>query len=221
MRTMTPISAIGDLVAAAEERLLRTIAGENHALAGGIRRTLDAMRAELCAADAPCTERLLVDQILLSWLEVYSFQLGAGELLRDEKLQRSYDRIMRRYQAAILALARLQKLNLAAQRTRSAVAASSSKAHQPREATQPASARSTQPVASIPLSAPQSVAALSFPQTPQRPPERATAIPAPASTGNNQAYPASKHSRRRSRLRVKKCSAPLSREACPEQTETV
>ena len=205
MRNVSPISAIGDLIAVAEERLLRAIAHDQQAFADGIRRTLDAMRAELCAPDAPCTERLLVDQILLSWLEVYSFQLGDEELLRDEKLQRNYDRVMRRYQAAILALARLQKINLAAQRTRAA-AVSSSTPPQSRGAAASATPHAVEPAGNDCGYSSQADESTSPPQPPQRPPILAPATLDPANVG----YPASKHSHRRSRANMKRCSASLS-----------
>ena len=203
MCTVTPISALGNLISAAEERLLRVIAAEQPSLADGIRRTLKAMRAELCAADAPCTERLLVDQILLSWLEVYSFQLGAEDLLRDDKLQRNYDRVMRRYQAAILALARLQKLNLAAQRTRSSVA-SSTHPQQNRAADTSTSADAAQPVTDARGSILQPDAATKLPQTAQYSPVHPTVTPVPAITATNSVSPASNRSHRRSRVKMKR-----------------
>ena len=213
MRTVIPISPLGNLIAAAEERLLRVIAADQPAVADGIRRTLEAMHAELCAADAPCTERLLVDQILLSWLEVYSFQLGGEDLLRDDKLQRSYDRVMRRYQAAMLALARLQKLNLAAQRARAAVAgaASPSTAQQPQTTAQPAVPHTAQPVGGARRSAPLPTDTCTNPmQTLQCPPADVTTTPAPVTTPSNAVSPTSNRSHRRSRVKMKRHSAPLS-----------
>ena len=216
MQILTRIPALEKLIAAAEDRLLRLIAGENHAVADAIRCALDAMREELCAPDAPLTERLLADQILLGWLEVYSFQPGSVEMLRDEKLQRAYDRVIRRYQAAIFAHARLRKRN----RTTATDDASPSNAPQPGADIKSAPLYTNQPVGGARRSAPQLDASTTHPQTPPRPTSSVAPTPMPAAARETNAHPASKHSRRRSRIRMKRQNASLSPDASQQHPQT-
>jgi hypothetical protein len=105
----------GDLAAHAEASLAMLAAGPNLLLAESLKRKLVALKAEVCG-DAPSPlERLLVERVAATWLQVsyYDGQVaqsaGAGEA-RLKVLQRQQDGAHRRHLAAVKTLATIRKL---------------------------------------------------------------------------------------------------------------
>jgi hypothetical protein len=82
-----------------------------------VARQVAGLRQRLAATATTELERLLVDRVVLSWIEVYYDDADlAGQLLRQpagpaaQAAQRRLDAAQRRYLAAVKALATLQKL---------------------------------------------------------------------------------------------------------------
>ena len=105
----------GDLAAHAEASLAMLAAGPNLLLAESLKRKLAALKAELGGESPPPLERLLVERITATWLQVnYHDTLvaqaaGAGEA-RLKVLRQQQDAAHRRHLAGIKQLALVRKL---------------------------------------------------------------------------------------------------------------
>jgi hypothetical protein len=105
----------GDLAAHAEASLAMLAAGPNLLLAESLKRKLAALKAELGGESPPPLERLLVERITATWLQVnYHDTLvaqaaGAGEA-KLRALQRLQDAAHRRHLAGIKQLAVVRRL---------------------------------------------------------------------------------------------------------------
>jgi hypothetical protein len=105
--------AVTDFPKQAEESLIKLIAGDLPFLSESLRCQLDGIRKELtCVGDGPI-ERLLIEQIVLSWLDLNFTQITVIESRERRTDSRVWgqrvDRAQRRYLAAIKALAKIRK----------------------------------------------------------------------------------------------------------------
>jgi hypothetical protein len=105
----------GDLAAHAEASLAMLAAGQNLLLAESLKRKLAALKAELGGESPSALERLLIERVAATWLQVnYHDTLvaqaaGAGEA-RLRALQRQQDAAHRRHLAALKQLAVVRRL---------------------------------------------------------------------------------------------------------------
>jgi hypothetical protein len=105
----------GDLAAHAEAALGMLAAGNNLLLAESLKRTLSAMKTELGGQAPSPLERLLIERVTATWLQVNYFD-GLVAQAKETKnaqwqlLQRHQDSAGRRHLAAIKALATIRKL---------------------------------------------------------------------------------------------------------------
>jgi len=111
-------AALGDLVRHAEQALLTLAAGESFTAREAIAHQVAQLRDRLARTAASELEKLLVDRVAVSWVEVYfgdvelAHQLlhGAGDAPASRAAARRLDRAHARYLAAVKALATVQKL---------------------------------------------------------------------------------------------------------------
>lgn len=105
----------GDLLANNEEMLIRVQANGNDACYYAIQKQTALKREELTGPDPQPLERMLIDCIIICWLQVQrsereclvSYRLPLKELEHGEKVR---DRAYRRLQQVITSLARIRKL---------------------------------------------------------------------------------------------------------------
>jgi hypothetical protein len=93
------------------------VAQGNLVVAEGIRRQMRGLREELSSTDPSPLERLLVEGVVLCWLQVHYLEHRYAALLseshtsqRGDHFQRRLDRVHYRYLAAIRTLAVVRKL---------------------------------------------------------------------------------------------------------------
>ena len=113
----------GDLAAHAEAALINSIAGGDEFQKEVFSRTLAEMKAELGIEGAPILERLAIQRITMTWLEVQHLELVlASGTLTTIKGQRHtstrLDQAHRRHMAAVKSLTMLRKLVPRLQSTR-------------------------------------------------------------------------------------------------------
>src|SRR5262249_45869892 len=109
---------VGSLVRHAEQSLLLLAAGKSLTLKEAISRQVAELRERLVATARSELERLLVDRVVVSWLEVYycdtdladHLRKGLGPNASAQAAQKRLDRAHARYLAAVKALATVQKL---------------------------------------------------------------------------------------------------------------
>jgi hypothetical protein len=105
----------GDLAQHAEAALGMLVAGNNLLLAESLKRTLSAMKTELGGQVPSPLERLLIERVTATWLQVNYFD-GLVAQAKETKnahwrvLERHRDSAGRRHLAAIKALATIRKL---------------------------------------------------------------------------------------------------------------
>ena len=110
------VRMFGDLVLHAEESLLTLSAGNDLFAKEAIRRQLQAVRQQLNGTSA--LEKLLVDRIAISWLEVYQCDLDLANLLQAKAgttpaathAERRLNSANQRFLASVRALVTAQKL---------------------------------------------------------------------------------------------------------------
>jgi hypothetical protein len=108
----------GDLVEIAKINLLNLATGSNLLVREALTRTTAALKERLAATANSELERLLIDRIVLSWIEVYHGDSDlATRLLKSpggdaatRDCQKRLDRAHARYLSAVKALATVQKL---------------------------------------------------------------------------------------------------------------
>jgi hypothetical protein len=109
---------LGNLVEHAKLALMMLIAGPDLTAREAISREAATLRERLLATAPSELERLLVDRIFISWLEVYHQDMDfAHRLLSDpgaslatQAVQKRLDQAHARFLAAVKALATVQKL---------------------------------------------------------------------------------------------------------------
>jgi hypothetical protein len=105
----------GDLAAQAEASLILLAAGPNLLLAESLQRKLRALKDELGGESPSPLDRLLVERVVMTWLQVNYFDgllaqaKGASEA-QAKLLQRMQDAAHRRHLAAVKTLATVRKL---------------------------------------------------------------------------------------------------------------
>jgi hypothetical protein len=106
----------GDLTFQAEGAWVHRNAGKSSVVQDAIWRKVKAMRAELRGATSTPLERLLIDRIIICWLQMahadalYGQNLGQLTIRQAEHQQRRVDSAHRRYLGAIKALAQVRRL---------------------------------------------------------------------------------------------------------------
>ena len=99
-----------------EVSLVENYAGRSPAAKEAVRRQLETIRKELSGSHPSPLERLLVERVVLTWLQVQSFETHYARKLRNldlkqcEHYQRRIDRAHKRHLSAIRALAQVRKL---------------------------------------------------------------------------------------------------------------
>jgi hypothetical protein len=109
---------VGSLVRHAEQSLLLLAAGKSLTLREAISRQVAELRERLAATARSELERLLVDRIVLCWMQVYYCDVeltdhvrkGLGANASTQAAQKRLDRAHMRYLSAVKALATVQKL---------------------------------------------------------------------------------------------------------------
>lgn len=109
---------LGDLVRHAQDSLLSLVAGSCLTAREAIARQASALRERLIATVTSELEKLLVDRIVISWIEVYHGDIDLAQHLLQvsgasktaQAAQRRLDRAHARYLSAIKALATTHKL---------------------------------------------------------------------------------------------------------------
>jgi hypothetical protein len=112
------VAPLGDLVRHAEQALVALAAGPCLTAREAISRRVHELRTKLNATATNELERLLVDRVCVSWLEVYhadvalaEHQLGLpGAAPATQAAQKRLDAAHRRYLTAVKTLAVVQKL---------------------------------------------------------------------------------------------------------------
>jgi hypothetical protein len=108
----------GDLVRHAQDSLLMLVAGSCLTAREAITREASALRERLMATAASELEKLPVDRVVISWIEVYYADADLAEKLLNssgasktaQAAQRRLDRAHTRYLSAIKTLAMIHKL---------------------------------------------------------------------------------------------------------------
>ena len=106
---------LGDLARHAEQAQINVAAGDNTLLAESIRHKADSLRRELTALTDSPLERLLIDRVVISWIQLHAAELQVGKPDSSNAdwmkyLEKRHDQAHRRYLGAIRELSRLQKL---------------------------------------------------------------------------------------------------------------
>jgi hypothetical protein len=112
------VAQLGDLVWHAQESLLTLVAGSCLTAREAIARQSAALRQRLAATVTSELEKLLIDRVVLSWMEVYHGDIDLAQRLLKcsgaepaaQAAQRRLDRAHARYLSAIKALATTHKL---------------------------------------------------------------------------------------------------------------
>jgi hypothetical protein len=105
----------GDLASQAELSLTAAVAGDNLAFREGLRAKMVSLRAELAGPDPRPVERLLVERVVISWLQAYEADIRYAQS-KDHTLawgdyhQRRIDRSHRRLLQAIRTLEVVRRL---------------------------------------------------------------------------------------------------------------
>ena len=109
----------GDLAQVTERLLSTAVAGENIPFREAIKHKMKALRQDLAGPAATPIESLLVDRIVICWLQVQMADIaqakGESQTIALERFQlRRQDSANRRYLAAIRTLATIRKMALPA-----------------------------------------------------------------------------------------------------------
>jgi hypothetical protein len=110
-------NAYGDLAERARQALVDLIAGDSLMTRESLGRTTADMTAELCGPDASALERLLVDRVVLCWLQAHEADLAYARALKRgessktlDDCHRRQDRSARLYIKSLQALAVVRRL---------------------------------------------------------------------------------------------------------------
>ena len=107
----------GDLVTQVEDKIIESLAGENVIARESYKEAVRQIRLDLDSPHALTLEKLLIDQVVMTWLHYnktmyhYDRRLQSGELLitQAELLEKRLNGAHRRYHRALSALARFRK----------------------------------------------------------------------------------------------------------------
>jgi hypothetical protein len=123
----------GDIARHARDSWIRMIAGQDLAATEVFARKADALRTELAGADPTPLERLLVERVVATWLQVHHAdamvaQAGNVSLRQADFARKRQDSAHRRYLTAIGALVTVRRLLPARLETDAATASTDSTA---------------------------------------------------------------------------------------------
>lgn len=105
-----------DLAMTAENAMIGLVAETSALTREALRRKLAAMRDELAGVGASPIERLLVDRVVVCWLQTQQADIAYARSLRDSSpkdadyCQRRQDRAARQYLKAVRSLATVRRL---------------------------------------------------------------------------------------------------------------
>ncbi|MEQ1905984.1 MAG: hypothetical protein ABL888_17475 [Pirellulaceae bacterium] len=114
---MSIIEACGNLAYQAEESLLRAVLRDQEGTMECIRHRLQQMRIELGWSKAPAHEKIVIEQIVATWLQLNFAEMEASQSKSNSIALAKYnqfriDRAQRRHLAAIKMLATIRKMAL-------------------------------------------------------------------------------------------------------------
>jgi hypothetical protein len=111
------VAEFGDLVKHAEDSVLRWASGNCLTAREAIRRQVASLRRRLKATAASDLEKLLVDRVVVTWLQVYTADVHVAERMAQgvatpaaQAAQKALDRAHQRHLSAIRTLATVRKL---------------------------------------------------------------------------------------------------------------
>ena len=111
------LEACGNLAKHAENALIHKFTAKDLAVREGLRKKLEALRAELAGPNPFPLERLLAERIAACWLHLYNLEMtyasrDSVSLDLGSYFQKCIDRAHKRYLSAIKTLATVRKLAL-------------------------------------------------------------------------------------------------------------
>jgi hypothetical protein len=107
----------GDLARNAMHEILHKAGGEDIGFKEAAKRKMELLRAELEGPNPSAVEKLLVERIVICWLQLYDadiryYQAKDPSLAQADFLQRRMDRAHNRYLSALKTLATVRRLAL-------------------------------------------------------------------------------------------------------------
>jgi hypothetical protein len=106
----------------AEEAFIDEFTRDEHLASKEVlKHQLESMRIELAGENPSPLERLLVERVVATWLQVqlfdtsYAFGMKSGTIIQDEFRQKRLDRAHRRHPSAVRTLAQIRKMGPAIQ----------------------------------------------------------------------------------------------------------
>lgn len=117
LKAPSMLEAWGNLAKHAENALIHKFTAKDLAVREGLRKKLDALRAELAGPNPSPLERLLAERIAACWLHLHYLETiyaskDSMSLELGNYYQKSIDRAHRRYLSAIKTLVTVRKLAL-------------------------------------------------------------------------------------------------------------
>nr|MDQ3361403.1 hypothetical protein [Actinomycetota bacterium] len=115
------VETIADLACNVERSIVREMAGGNRMIEETMPRKLEAMRKGLAGENSSALEKLLVDRVVVCWLQLqyfdvlYARSMKNSSTAQSEHHQKLIDRAHKRYLSAIKALAQIRKMGPAVQ----------------------------------------------------------------------------------------------------------
>jgi hypothetical protein len=111
------LDVCGDLALQAEESLLVAILGQQEGAKTCVRAKMRQMRAELGWSESSALERILIERVVATWLDVYFAELVCNQSKGDSIHQLKYkqhriDRSHKRHLSAVKMLATVRKMAL-------------------------------------------------------------------------------------------------------------
>jgi hypothetical protein len=115
------VGTVTDLACDVERIIVREMAGGNRMVEEAMPRKLEAMRNDLAGENPSALENLLVERIVVCWLQVQHFEVLYARSMKSlpgaqsEHHQKRIDRAHRRYLSSIRSLAQIRKMGPAVQ----------------------------------------------------------------------------------------------------------
>jgi len=115
------VETIADLACNVERSIVREMAGGNRMIEEAMPRKLEGMRKKLAGENPSPLENLLVERIVVCWLQLqyfdvlYARSMKNSSAAQSEHHQKLIDRAHKRYLSAIKALAQIRKMGPAVQ----------------------------------------------------------------------------------------------------------
>jgi hypothetical protein len=115
------VETIADLACNVERSIVREMAGGNRMIEEAMPRKLEGMRKKLAGENPSALEKLLVDRIVVCWLQVQHFEILYARNMKSlpgaqgEHHQKRIDRAHKRYLFATRTLVQIRKMGPAVQ----------------------------------------------------------------------------------------------------------